>query len=67
MPSSSIFVKVIAWGVPALLIVLGFLSYTGGKFIESLFGTSEGLVPLGIFMIISGIVIYFVELYFGIR
>ena len=60
--SSSIIVKVFAYGVPALLIVLGFLAFTGGKFAEAIFGTSEGMVGLGIGLIIIGIILYLTKL-----
>ncbi|MFW6122427.1 MAG: hypothetical protein ACOC80_16220 [Petrotogales bacterium] len=39
------FVSVIAYGVPALLIVLGFFAVIGGKISEAIFGTSEGVTP----------------------
>jgi hypothetical protein len=55
--------KVIAYGVPALLIILGFSAYTGGRIAELVFGTTEGMVTLGIVLMIIGITIYIVEIF----
>ena len=64
-------VKVVAFGVPALLIILGFFAYVGGSTIEALvnaIGGSEigdaGLKSLGVGMIIVGIVLYVIEFIF---
>ena len=65
--ATAIIARVFAYGVPALLIVLGFIAYTGGKFAELIFGTSEGMVFMGGFLIFLGVVIYIAELFIGIR
>jgi len=65
MSNGNIIVKVLAYGVPALLIVLGFLAFTGGKFAEAIFGSSGGMEAFGIILIIVGVVIYILELLFG--
>lgn len=62
-------VKVIAVGVPALLIVLGFFAYVSGTAVETV-GTAlgneaigdAGLKALGLGMIIAGIIIYLIEI-----
>lgn len=61
MPTE-IIAKVIAFGVPALLIILGFIAVTGGELAGAIFGTSGGMVVLGVIMIAIGIIIYVVEL-----
>ena len=67
MPSGSIFVRVLAYGVPALLIVLGFFAVTGGEIAGMIFGTSSGMVILGVAMIIFGILLYILEIFLGVR
>lgn len=62
-----IIVRVLAYGLPALLIVLGFIAYTGGKFAEIIFGSSEGMVVVGIGLMIVGLIIYVGELFLGFR
>ena len=74
-------VKVIAVGVPALLIVLGFFAYMGGSVIEAIGmlieemggkGIEEtGMKSLGLGMIATGVILYIIEflayVYFEIR
>ena len=55
-------VKVIAYGVPALLILLGFFGVVIGQSSEAVTGSSYGFTPLGVIMIFFGIVIYLFEL-----
>lgn len=54
-------VKVIAVGVPALLIVLGFFAFMGGFTMEMLTG-NVGMKNFGISLIAAGIIIYLIEL-----
>ena len=56
------FVKVVAYGVPALLILLGFFATVSGKVAEALLGSSQDITGIGIWMILSGTIIYLVEL-----
>jgi len=65
--STAIIARVVAYGVPALLIVLGFIAYTGGKFAEMIFGSSEGMVAMGIGLIFLGAIIYVAEIFLGVR
>ena len=65
--ATAIIARVIAYGVPALLILLGFIAYTGGRFAEMLFGNVDDLVVLGIVLIIIGILIYVIEIFLGIH
>jgi len=53
--------KVIAYGVPALLILLGFFGYIGGYTIAMLTG-DVGIMNFGAALIAIGLVIYIVEL-----
>ena len=62
-----IIVRVLAYGVPALLIILGWISVTGGKIMEAVTGDPDVMFILGICMIIFGVLIYIVELLFGIH
>lgn len=55
--------KVIAVGVPALLILLGFIAFMGGNLSEMIFGTSGDMIGLGLAMIIVGLIIYVVEIF----
>jgi len=65
-------VKVIVYGVPALLIVLGFFAYVGGTTAEAIGAFVEAagvewtgdtdLKSLGKGMIATGIIIYIIEL-----
>ena len=64
---TAIIARVFAYGVPALLIILGFIAYTGGKFAEMIFGTDEGMIFTGLLLIFIGIAIYFIELFVGVR
>ena len=64
MTNGSIIVKVFAYGIPALLIVLGFIAYTGGRMAELIFGSGGDMVVMGVGLIIIGILIYIVELFF---
>lgn len=54
-------VKVIAYGVPALLIVLGFFGYISGYTIQMITGDA-GLKNFGTFIVAIGIMIYVVEI-----
>jgi len=67
MPNITLLGKVVAYGTPPLLILLGYSAYIGGKFAESIFGTSEGMTTLGILMMTIGIGMGIVELYAKIR
>jgi len=53
--------KVVAYGIPALLILLGFFAYLGGYTITMLTGDVR-MMNLGIALIVIGLVIYVVEL-----
>jgi len=54
-------VKVIAYGVPALLIVLGFFGYVGGYTIQMVTG-DVAMKNFGIFMVVVGIMMYVIEI-----
>lgn len=58
-------VKVIVYGVPALLIFLGFIAYISG-YTLGMFTGSDEMKNLGIFMIGTGIVLYIIELGYAI-
>jgi len=53
--------KVLAVGVPALLIVLGFFAVIGGFTVEAFTG-DIGMKNFGIALIIIGIIFYIIEL-----
>jgi hypothetical protein len=53
-------VKVVAYGVPALLILLGFFAYMAGYSINAL-AHDAGMMNGGIAMMAIGIIIYTVE------
>jgi len=65
--ATAIIARVIAYGVPALLIVLGFIAYTGGRFAEMIFSNATDMVGFGIILIVLGIMIYIIELFIGVR
>jgi hypothetical protein len=54
-------VKVVAYGVPALLIILGFFAYMAGYSINAL-AHDAGMMNAGIAMMAIGIILYAVEL-----
>lgn len=58
-------VKVIVYGVPALLILLGFIAYISGYTLGILTGSDE-MKNLGIAMIVLGVVLYIIELGYAI-
>lgn len=64
---AGIFLRIFVYGVPLILIILGVIAYTGGKFAELIFETSASSVILGIALILSGLIIFAVEFRFGIR
>jgi hypothetical protein len=53
-------VQVIAVGVPAMLILLGFFAYIGGLPLEWITG-NNGIQNFGVIMITGGIVLYIIE------
>jgi hypothetical protein len=55
-----VIIKVVVYGVPALLIVLGFVAYMGGYAIHAVTGDS-GMMNIGIGLMILGIVLYIIE------
>jgi len=55
-----IIIKLVVYGVPALLIILGFLAYMSGYAIQAVSGDS-GMMNLGIALMILGIVFYVIE------
>lgn len=57
-------IKILAYGFPALLIVLGFIAYTGGQMADIIFGSGGDMVVMGVGLIIVGIMIFFIELFF---
>jgi hypothetical protein len=59
-----LFAKVIAYGFPALCLMLGFSAWTGGAFAEAIFGTSGGMATIGLFLMAIGVMIYIIELLF---
>ena len=59
--------KAIAYGTPPLLILLGFSAYSGGKFAEIIFGTSEGMTAVGGILMAIGIGMGIVELFAKLR
>lgn len=59
---NNISVKVIAYGVPALLIVLGFIAWMGGSIIDVIVGNS-GAKDFGGILIFLGIVIFLLVIY----
>lgn len=58
-------VKVIAYGVPALLIVPGFFAYAGGYTVRMLTG-DVGMQNFGIAVMAIGIIIYVLEIVYAI-
>lgn len=54
-------VKIIAYGVPALLILLGFFAAVGGYTIEAVSG-NVGMKNFGIGLIVIGVLIYLLEI-----
>ncbi len=54
-------INIIAYGVPALLIVLGFFGYFAGLTINAI-SHDAGMMNTGTFMIVLGIVFYLLEL-----
>ncbi len=58
-------VKVIAVGIPALLILLGFFAYIGGYTVQVLTG-DVGMKSFGMGLTAIGVIIYLVELAFVI-
>ena len=54
-------IKIVAVGVPALLILLGAFAFFGGIPIEMLSGNGE-LKNAGLILLILGIILYIVEL-----
>ncbi len=59
--SYDIIVKVVAVGIPALLIVLGFVAFMAGSTVQMLGGNPE-IKNLGIILLIIGISIALIEL-----
>lgn len=60
---NNISVEVIAYGVPALLlIVLGFIAYMSGSILDVLLGNS-GTQTVGIILIILGILLFILVAY----
>lgn len=55
-----ILVKVVAVGIPALLIVLGFFAYVSGVPMEMLSGSSE-IKTFGLILMVIGIGLYIIE------
>lgn len=53
----------IAYGTPALMILLGFSAWTGGTLAEAIFGTSAGAATIGLLLMVFGIGIYLLELF----
>jgi hypothetical protein len=53
-------VQVIAVGVPAMLILLGFFAYVGGLSVEWITG-NKGMQGFGVTLIVFGIVFYILE------
>jgi hypothetical protein len=53
-------VNVVAYGIPALLIILGFCAYLAGYSISAL-TSNDGLMNTGIAMITIGIIFYVLE------
>ena len=54
-------VKIIAYGVPALLILLDFFAAVGGYTIEAVSG-NVGMKNFGIGLIVIGVLIYLLEI-----
>jgi hypothetical protein len=52
-----IIVKIVAYGIPALLIVVGFFAYFAGYTVQFL-THDAGMINLGILLMASGIVFY---------
>jgi hypothetical protein len=55
-----VIIKVVVYGVPALLIVFGFIAYMSGYAIQAVTGDS-GMMNLGIGLMVLGIVLYIIE------
>lgn len=53
-------VKIVVYGVPALLIVVGFFAYFAGYTVQFL-THDAGMINLGILLMASGILFYAVE------
>lgn len=54
-------VNIVAYGVPALLIMLGFFAYLAGYSINALLNDG-GLMNIGVALIAMGIIFYLIEL-----
>jgi hypothetical protein len=57
---------VIARGVPALMILLGFIGWTGDSIIHTITGMSAIPVVGCVLLIIGGVAIYVLELLLGV-
>lgn len=55
-----VIIKLVVYGVPALLIMLGFLAYTAGYAMRAITQDS-GMMNLGIALLVLGIVFYTIE------
>jgi len=64
---ANITLKAVAYGTPPLLILTGVSLYTGGKFAELIFGTSEGMTALGGLLIAIGVGMGIAELVLKFR
>jgi len=57
-----IIIKLVVYGVPALLIILGFVAYVSGYTMEMVTGDA-GMKNLGIVLLVLGIVFYVFEFF----
>jgi hypothetical protein len=53
-------IKVVVYGVPALLIVLGFIAYSSGYMMQT-FTHDSGMMNTGIALMVIGIILYIIE------
>lgn len=62
MTDASLIGYIVAKGIPALLIFLGFIAFMEGKFF-SMLGISSGTTGFGILLIVLGVGIYILEIF----
>jgi hypothetical protein len=58
----SALINVVAYGVPAVLIVLGFFAYLAGYGINAV-SSNSGIMNTGIILIVLGVVFYLLEFF----
>ena len=57
-----LFARVVAYGFPSLLLILGFSAWTGGTLATEILGTSNATALIGLGLMALGVIIYLAEL-----